>query len=290
MDIRTLRYFLAVVREENISRAAEALFITQPTLSRQMAQLEEELNVRLFERGKRLVLTDAGIALSKRAEEVVALMDKIKAEFAVGKTTAGIISIGMGGLLASQQMLDYSEAFQRRYPQVQFRFYSDNADDIRQKLDTGLLDFGVLLEPVEVDHYDYLRFAAQERWGLLMPPESSLAAKSYITAQDLHALPLMIPSRQAVQKELEHWFQAGNIRPNIVSTHNLIMHVAAQAARGYAYALTIEGATALLDRSRLTFRPLYPELTMTSVLAWKKTRSDFSAAAKFLQFVKTKLH
>ncbi|TCP95990.1 DNA-binding transcriptional LysR family regulator [Cricetibacter osteomyelitidis] len=289
MDIKLLRYFLAVVQEENISRAAEALFITQPTLIRQMAQLEEELGVQLFERGRRLVLTDAGVALRQRAEDVVVLMDKIKADFADRQNVAGIISIGMGGLLAAQQILDLSEAFQRDYPQVQFRFYSDNADDIKEKLDAGLLDFGVLLEPVEMARYDYLRFHTEERWGVLMPSENPLAAKNAITPQDLDGLPLMVSDRQALQKELNHWLQAGNIQPNIVATYNLITHTAALVDSGYAYALTIEGAITLLDKNRLAFRPLFPELAMTSVLAWKKTRADFGAAAKFLQFVKEKL-
>lgn len=289
MDIRTLRYFLAVVREQNISRAAEALFITQPTLSRQMAQLEDELGVPLFERGKRLALTDAGVALSHRAAEVVEMMDKIKAEFSQNQTVAGIIGIGMGGLAAAQQILDLSREFQKRYPQVQFQFYSDNADDIKEKLDAGLLDFGVLLEPVEVARYDYMRFHSQECWGLLMPANSPLAEKAVIIAQDLIGLPLMTTSRQAVQKELENWFGGLQDKLNIIATYNLITHVAALIAHGEAYALTLEGAVSSLDNARLAFRPLSPELTMSAVLAWKKTHSDFGTAAKFLQFVKEKL-
>ena len=289
MDIQTLRYFLAIVREENISRAAETAFISQPALSRRMAQLEEELGVQLFERGKRLRLTDAGVTLSKRATEVVEMVEKIKVEFTGGDTVSGIISIGMGGLIASQQMLGYCETFQRQYPQVEFQFFSAMADDIKEKLDTGLLDFGVLLEPVEINRYDYLRFNTQERWGLLMSSENPLAEKTYITPQDLNALPLITSNRYALQKELEHWLQADNVELNIVATYNLINHITTLVARNYASALTIEGATVLLDHSRLTFRPLQPELVMTSVLAWKKTHKSYSTAAKFFQFVKEQL-
>lgn len=285
MDIRTLRYFLAVVREQNISRAAEALFITQPTLSRQMAQLEEELGVPLFERGKRLSLTDAGVTLSRRAEEVVEMMDKIKAEFSQHQTVAGIISIGMGGLMASQQILNLSAAFQKRYPQVHFQFYSDDADDIKEKLDAGLLDFGVLLEPVEIARYDYLRFNTQERWGLLMPAKSPLAEKKVITEQDLYGLPLMTTNRQAVQNKFRNWLVDAQDKINIVATYNLVPHVAVLVAQGERYALTLEGTATEFDATRLIFRPLYPELTMSCVFAWKKNHSNFSTAAKFLQFV-----
>lgn len=289
MDIRILRYFLTLVREQNISRAAQALFITQPTLSRQMAQLEEELGVPLFERGKRLRLTNAGILLSKRAAEVVEMMDKMKAEFSQNAIPAGIIHIGMGGLSASQQLLNLSREFQKDYPQVQFRFYIDNADDIWEKLDSGLLDFAVLLEPIEITHYDYLRFKQPERWGLLMSATSPFAAKTNITAQDLIGLPLMTTARQTLQKELEHWLKGQADKLTIVATYNLIAHLAPLIAEGNTYALAIEGAITLLDHSRLVFRPLSPALNMSAVLAWKKTHSELGAAARFLQFMREQI-
>lgn len=185
MELRTLQYFLAVVREENISRAADYLHLTQPTLSRQIAQLEEELGTQLFVRGRRLALTDAGIMLRRRAEEVVSLMDKIESEFEEQSEAGGIISIGSGGLGALQTLPAVMDSFRRKYPKVQYQFYTNSTDFIKERLEQGLLDFGLLLEPIDVSKYDYIRMKEKERWGLLMRSDNPLASKEYITRDDL---------------------------------------------------------------------------------------------------------
>lgn len=164
MNPRSLQYFLAIVREENISRAAEVLHVTQPTLSRQMTQLEEELGTQLFIRGKHLTLTDAGVMLRHRAEEVVSLMDKIENEFQNQHEIGGIISIGCGGLNASHMLPAVMDGFWEKYPKVQYQLYTNRAEYVKEQLEQGLLDIGLLLEPVDITKFDYIRMNEREKW------------------------------------------------------------------------------------------------------------------------------
>ena len=165
MELRVLQYFLTVVQEENISRAAEVLHVTQPTLSRQMAQLEEELGVQLFVRGRHLTLTDAGVMLRRRAEEVTALMEKMQQELEGHADVGGVISIGSGGLMALQALSPAMAAFREQHPKVQYQLYTNHVEHVKERLEQGLLDFGLLLEPVDVSKFDYLRMGARETWG-----------------------------------------------------------------------------------------------------------------------------
>ena len=175
MELRVLQYFLTIVQEENISRAAEVLHVTQPTLSRQMAQLEEELGVQLFVRGRHLTLTDAGVMLRRRAEEVTALMEKMQQELEGHADVGGVISIGSGGLMALQALSPAMAAFREQHPKVQYQLYTNHAEHVKERLEQGLLDFGLLLEPVDVSKFDYLRMGARETWGLLMRSDHPLA-------------------------------------------------------------------------------------------------------------------
>ncbi len=286
MDIRVLEYFLTVVQEENLSRAADVLHVTQPTLSRQMAQLEAELGTQLFLRGRRLTLTDAGVMLRRRAEEVVALMGKIEHEFAQYEDIGGIISIGSGGLNASQMLPEIMDSFRREYPKVQFQLYTNSAEYIKERLEQGLLDFGLLLEPVDITKFDYIRLKEAERWGVLLRADHPLAQKPFVTKDDLLHEPLITTNRAALQKELEHWFGCPISGLDLFATYNIITNVAMLVDCGVASALTIEGAVRLFDRERMVFRPLWPELSMTAVLAWKKFQPNFGAAGKFLEHLK----
>lgn len=179
MELRVLRYFLAVVREENILRASEVLHITQPSLSRQLAQLEEELGAKLFERGNRkITLTEAGVLLRRRAEELVSLADKTEREFVEfngGDDLTGTISIGSGELSSVSELAKMMRTFNEQYPNVNFNFYSGNADSIKDRIDKGLLDFGLLLEPVDIDKYDYIRMPVRDQWIVVVPLDSPLA-------------------------------------------------------------------------------------------------------------------
>lgn len=289
MELRVLQYFLAVVREENISRAAESLHVTQPTLSRQMAQLEEELGTPLFIRGKHLTLTDAGVMLRRRAEEVVSLINKIESEFEEQNEVGGIISIGSGGLSAVEFLLPAMQSFREKYPRVQFQFYTNSAEYVKERLDQGLLDFGLLLEPIDITKYDYLRMPAKEKWGLLLRSDSPLAEKEYITKADLQSIPLITTDRRSLQNELEHWLGKPFSELDIFATYNIITNVALLVNSEAASALTIEGAVNLFGSDKFVFKPLFPELSMTSVLAWKKFQPSFGASGKFLEYLKTML-
>ncbi len=286
MEIRALQYFLAVVREENITRAAEVLHITQPTLSRQMAQLEEEIGVQLFVRGKHLQLTDAGVMLRRRAEEVVTLMNKIESEFEEQADIEGVISIGSGGLLALRFLGLAMDSFRKKYPKVQYQLYTNSAEYVKERLEQGLLDFGFLLEPIDVTKFDYIRMKEKERWGLFLNSAHPLAKKEFITREDLFDIPLITTDRLSLQKELENWIGEEFSQLNIFATHNIITNVVTLVADGIASALTVEGAVNLFENHQMVFRPLYPELTMTTVLAWKKFQPNFGAAGKFLEHIK----
>ena len=285
MEIRVLKYFLAVAREENISRAAEILHITQPTLSRQISQLEKELGTRLLERGRRLRLTDAGVMLKRRAEEVTELVDKIEVEFAGAEEMAGKISIGEGALKSSAILMDAMIKFRESYPQVQYEIYSNTSDYIKERLDKGLCDFGLLLEPVDIEKYDFIRLPEKERWGLFMRKDHPLSEKEVIRRKDLEHIPLITPSRLSVQREIANWLGKDQDL-NIFSTCNIITNAQITVDPGQICFLTIEGAMDRFQREELVFRPLCPALELTSVLVWKKYQPLSRTAERFVRVVK----
>ena len=287
MELRLLEYFLTVVREENISRAAEVLHVTQPTLSRQMKELEDELHTTLFIRGKRLTLTDSGVMLRRRAEEVVSLMNKIDSEFREQEEISGVISVGSGGLKAASVLPELIEHFRERYPLVSFEIITGTADHIKEKLEHGLLDFGFLLEPIDIEKFDYFRLPTKEIWGVLFPAGHPLASEKTITRQQLRVLPLVVTSRTALRGEIEEWLKYPVSELDVVATMNLIDNAAPLAERDIACVLTVEGAVDMFDPARFAFRPLKPELSMTSVLAWKKLSPYSGAAGEFLEYIKS---
>jgi DNA-binding transcriptional LysR family regulator len=291
MDIRVLKYFLAVVREENITKAAETLHVTQPTLSRQLAKMEEELGVALFLRGKKgITLTEEGLLLRRRAEEIVELADKAEREIGEHEETVdGEIAIGSGELASMKLMPELFKSFKAKYPRVTFDVYTGNADQIKQRLDNGLSDIGILLEPVEMEKYDFIRFNLRERWVVLMRADDPLAQKASITIKELMELPLIFVKRQSIRNELESWFRGHIDELNIVATSNMSTNAAVLVEQGFGYALVVEGSMPFLDTSRICCRPLSPERTTTSVLAWKKNQPFAPAVKKFLEYVQNTL-
>lgn len=285
MDIRVLKYFLAVVREENITKAAEVLHITQPTLSRQLSKMEDDLGVQLFLRGKKgITLTDEGLLLRRRAEEIVELAEKAERELTEHEELIdGEVSIGSGELASVQLLPELFRTFKERYPRVQFDLYTGNADQIKQRLDNGLTDIGILLEPVEIEKYDFIRFNIPERWVVLMRPDAPLAKKDSVTIKDLIKLPLIFVKRQSIRNELESWFRGHIDELNIVATSNMSTNAAILVEQGYGYALVVEGSVPFLDTTKVCYRPLSPERTTTSVLAWKKNQPFAPAVKKFLE-------
>lgn len=288
MEIRVLRYFLTVVREESITKAAEVLHITQPTLSRQLSQMEEEVGVKLFHRGVRKIdLTNEGILLRRRAEEILQLVDKTEKELIEQEEQVeGKISVGCGEIAAVQVLPKLIKTFREKYPQVTFDIFTATADLVKEQMDKGLLDIGLLLEPVDMEKYDFIRLDVKEKWVVLMRPDSPLAEKESVTAKDLSGLPLILPRRMNVQNELASWFGDHYDSLNVIFTSNLSTNSAIMVTGGLAYSLVIEGAVPFWDQSKVTYRPLSPPLMATSVLAWKRGQPFSLAASKFIGHMK----
>ena len=286
MENRLLKYFLVAAQEENITKAAEILHISQPALSKQMMQLEEELGAKLFIRGKRsLMLTEEGRFLRGRAQEIVALTEKTERDFRDGIVSYnGIISIGMGETAASRWLGGLAVEFAKSYPDVKFDFYSATADSVKERIEKGLLDAGLLIEPtVDLSKYDLLRLPVKDRWGVLVSAENRLYEKDYITKEDLREERLFVPFRMI--NRLEETFGISVHSPNVFGTHNLLNNVATLVLENAGVALTIGGATELYDKRVLAWKPFYPEKLLSSVLVWKKYKAASPSAAKFLAFV-----
>lgn len=285
MEIRVLRYFLTVAREESITKAAGILHITQPTLSRQLAQMEEEIGVKLFDRGTRKIkLTNEGILLRRRAEEILQLVDKTEKELVEQEEQVeGRISIGCGETASVQLLPELIGSFRKKYPRVGFDLFTATADMVKEQMDKGLLDIGLLLEPIDMEKYDFIRLDIKEKWVVLMRPDDPLSGKEAVTAKDLSELPLILPRRTNVQSELASWFGNYYDKLNIVFTSNLSTNSAIMVKRGLAYSLVIEGALPFWDQSKITYRPITPRLTSTSVLAWKRGQPFSLAATKFIE-------
>lgn len=285
MELRVLRYFLAVAREENITKAASLLHVTQPTLSRQIQQLEEELGVKLFRRSQyRVILTDDGMLLRRRAQEIVELADKAQRELRHTEAElAGEIAIGCGESVGMTFLSRHIREFRRLHPQVQFRIYSANADDIKEHIEKGLLDMGLLTEPVDIGRYAFLRTPQKDRWGVLLPKEHPLAQRETITPKDLLGIPLLITGRETVRNELAGWFGDSYDKIEIAATYNLILNAANMVENGVGAALCFDLGHI---SDGLTFVPLSPSLETGTVLAWKKDQTDSPAARQFLEWIR----
>lgn len=293
MEVRILRYFLAVAREESISKAAEYLHITQPTLSRQLMELEEELGSRLLNRGKRnhkITLTDEGMLLRKRAEEIIALVDKTKSEFVTtNEIISGDIYIGGGETDAMRFIAKTAQKLKKDYPHIRYHLFSGNADDVTEKLDKGLLDFGILIEPADIEKYNYIKLPVTDCWGLLMRKYSPLADKERIFARDLLDIPL-ITSRQAlVRNEVSGWSGEDIEKLNIVATYNLVYNASLMVDEGFGYALCLDKLVNTSESSNLCFKPLTPQLEAHLDIVWKKHQAFSKAAETFLTMLKKEI-
>lgn len=285
MELRVLKYFLAVAREENITRAAALLHLTQPTLSRQLMQLEEELGVQLFHRSRyHIVLTDEGMLLRRRAQELVDLAEKTEREFACRETELmGEISIGAGETRSMSFLSRAMVSFRTLYPKVTFRIFSANADDVKERLDMGILDMGLLTEPVDVGKYAFCRMREKDLWGVLVRADAPLAAMEAVTPQDLEDVPLLISGREIVQRELASWFGERWEKLQIAATFNLVLNAANMVRCGVGTALCFDLNTAFDD---LRFLPLSPRMETGTVLVWKKDQILTPAVEAFHQHIK----
>lgn len=292
MELRILKYFLAVAREESISGAAQALHMTQPTLSRQLMDLEEELGKQLLIRGsRRITLTEEGMLLRKRAAEILDLVEKAEAELtAPDEVVNGDIYIGGGETEAMRMIAEIATGLQRSCPDIRYHLYSGNADDVTERLDKGLLDFGVLIEPANMKKYDYIRLPATDTWGLLMPRDCPLAARPVIRPQDLRDLPLITSRQSMLSNEFSGWLGKEFEKLRIVATYNLVYSASLLVAAGMGYALCLDKLVNTSEESPLCFRPLEPRMEVHLDIVWKKYQVFSGAAERFLKEVREAFH
>ncbi|MFC7395197.1 LysR family transcriptional regulator [Scopulibacillus cellulosilyticus] len=294
MEFRVLRYFLTVAREGSITGAADFLHVTQPTLSRQLKDLEQELGKKLFIRSSHsIILTDEGMLLRKRAEEIVAMVDKLEAEFSsMEETIGGDVYIGGGETDAMRQIARVVKNLQLSYPNIRYHLYSGNEDDVTERLDKGLLDFGILIQPADLSKYNYINIPAKDVWGVVMRKDSPLAFKNTIQAEDLLNVPL-ICSRQAMKQtfsknEFADWFGEDFNKLNVVTTYNLAYNAALMVEEGIGYAITLDKIVDTSSDSNLCFRPLEPRLESGLNIVWKKHQVFSAAADMFLKEIQRK--
>ncbi len=289
MEIRVLRYFLAIAREGSITNAANFLHLTQPTLSRQIHDLEKELGQKLFTRGSHnMTLTAEGMILRKRAEEILSMVDKTEAEFNyMENAVGGEIYIGGGETDAVKLIAEIAKELRADYPGIRYHLYSGNSEDVTERLDKGLLDFGILIQPANITKYDYINIPAKDTWGVVMRKDSPMAKKEAIRKEDLLDVPL-ICSRQAIsqersQNEFIDWFGEDFEKLDIVTTFNLVYNAAIMVEAGIGYAVTIDKIANTSESSNLCFRPLEPRLDSGLNIVWKKYQVFSSAAEVFLE-------
>lgn len=289
MELRVLRYFLTIAREGSITNAANVLHVTQPTLSRQIHDLEEELGQRLFVRGSRnMRLTAEGMILRKRAEEIISMVDKTEAEFhSMSNVVSGDIYIGGGETEAVKLIAQIVCELRTAYPEIHYHLYSGNAEDVTERLDKGLLDFGLLIQPADISKYDYFNIPARDTWGVIMRKDIPLAKKETIRKEDLLNVPL-ICSRQVISEErhrneFAEWFGEDFDKLDIVTTFNLVYNAAIMVEAGVGYAITIDKIANTTESSSLCFRPLEPQLDSGLNIIWKKDQVFSAAAALFFK-------
>lgn len=286
MELRVLRYFQMVAREENITRAAQLLHVTQPTLSRQLMQLEDELGTKLFKRKNHSIfLTEDGMRLKKRCKDILELADQIDREFA-GKQDGGIsgkITIGSAETKSIVDIAKVMEKFQEDNPLVQYEIYTANADDVKEKIENGTVDVGVLSEPVDISKFNFIRMNKKERWGILTRNDSDLAGKEYIESKDLTGIPLIMVKRELVKNELGGWFGEYFDGLDIAAEYNLLNNAAILAQNNIGSVLCFDVGT---DYDNLKFIPLNPEVKTGFVLVWRKNQTLPEAVSEFIKKMK----
>jgi DNA-binding transcriptional LysR family regulator len=294
MELRVLRYFLAVAREGSMTAAADLLHVTQPTLSRQLKDLEEELGKKLFIRSSHnIILTEEGLLLRRRAEEIIDMVDKVESEFSsLDETISGDVYIGGGETDAMKQIARIIKELQVGYPHIRYHLYSGNSEDVTDRLDKGLLDFGILIQPADLSKYNYIDIPAKDVWGVVMRKDSPLAMKDAIQAEELLNVPI-ICSRQVIKQtlsknEFSNWFGDDFDKLNVVTTYNLAYNASIMVEEGIGYAIVLDKIVNTSSDSNLCFRPLEPRLESGLNIVWKKHQVFSAAADLFLKEIQAK--
>ncbi|WP_102410775.1 LysR substrate-binding domain-containing protein [Beduinella massiliensis] len=290
MELRVLQYFLAVAREQSVSGAAAYLHLSQPTLSRQLKNLEDELGKQLFLRGNRkITLTEEGMLLRKRAEEIMDLVWKTEREITLNdERVAGDIYIGAGETDAIRILARAAGALQREHPQIRVHIASGDSADVTEELDKGLIDFGILLDPKDLSKYDYLRIPEKDVWGVLMRRDAPLAQKDAIRPEDLWDKPLILSRQHREGSALSLWLNRNEADLRIVATYSLLYNGSILVDEGIGYAITLDKILNT-QGSNLCFRPLTPALQAELCIVWKKYQVFTKAAELFLHAVRKSL-
>ena len=285
MELRVLRYFLTVAEEGNITRAADILHVTQPTLSRQLMELEEELGAVLLIRGKRSVtLTNEGHLFKQRAENIVELADDLEHTFRDSKDmVCGTVKVGATEAVGSRMLTGYMKEFREKYPQIQFNLYNGMADDIKEKIEHGLLELGLVMEPIDTAKFEYIRLPYQETWGVLVRKDHPFAEKDTVTVDDLKQYPLIMPERENAMSHLLNWLGCEERNLTIPAYYNLLSNAAFLVEAGMGCAVCLDGALGVHASPDICFRSVMPEHTTRSVVMWKKNHLFPQAASLFIQ-------
>lgn len=291
MELRVLRYFLAMAREESISGAAEHLHLSQPTLSRQLMDMEQELGVKLFLRGnRRITLTEEGTLLRKRAEEILALVEKTVGELtAMESELSGELYIGAGETEGVHFLTRTVRQIQKQHPQLRFHISSGDTMDVMEQLDKGLIDFGLLFDPINQAKYNFYQLPVRDTWGILMRRDSPLAQKKTVRAKDLLDKPLIISRNLPEGSPLDSWLGRSLLGLNIAATYNLAYNASLMVEDGIGYALTLDGIINTSGDSLLCFRPLAPALHAHMSVVWKKYQVFSRAAEKFIEALRQEM-
>lgn len=286
MDIRVLRYFLAICREQSFSAAGEKLYVTQPTLSRQIAELEQELGVRLFIRGtkgKKLTLTEEGKILKKRAEEMLILLEKTESELKVtGENLNGDLYIGCAETEAFNLPAAACSRFIKAHPSVRLHLYSANADDVLEKMDHGILDFGLLIGHKNLENYEFIQLPVTDQWGLLVPADSELAEKTDLVPEELYGQPLIISDQEQGNLAFTGWLKRDLESLNITARYNLLYNAAYLVEQKLGNALCLEGLVPAVLSQKTRFVPLDPPLKESIWFVWRSSASLSPQAKAFL--------
>lgn len=284
MDLKSLRYFLAIADEGSISAAAESLNLSQPNISRQMTLLEKELGAKLFERGsRRIVLTEEGMLLRRRAVEILQLADTAVTEIgSAGKDVIGTVRIGCGETDAMRVVARAIRRFSETHPMVRFELHSGNAEDVSDLLERGLVDFGVLIEPTDKTRYDYLSFPTDIRWGALVRRDDPLARLHGVSPSDISGRRVIVSRQNMAANGISGWMGPDSPEPDVVATYNLLFNASLLVSEGVGIALCLEGIVNTSGDSDLVFVPFEPELRVGMSLVWKKNSVQGRAQRLFL--------
>ena len=291
IETRLLYYFLAIAREQSITKAAETLHVTQPTLSKQMMELEAQLGKQLLIRGKKkITLTEEGAFLRAQAQEMINLMEKTESAFkADEEIIGGDIYIGCGETPAMEFITELFKEIQTDYPGIHFHIYSGDADAVLERLDKGLLDAGLLLGPVQQEKYDYINIFKSDIYGLLMPRDCSLAEKQTVSVADLYNIPLIFSGQTYAGHQRLEWFGVDYDSLNIVATYNLIYNATFMVEQGMGYAFCLGNLVSTDGNRNLAFRPFSPDLKIDLFIVTKKYQTFSPAAKIFLSYLREKL-